>query len=98
MAPKFSLQIMQDFFPGKAELHPIEPNKLMAARQEMEARLSSLREAQRDLLDLLKDAQSGLIDFSKVTWLRMSIMQLNSSIETVSLDLARLNHQLKKQK
>jgi flagellar biosynthesis chaperone FliJ len=96
MPPKFSLQIMQDFSPGKAELHPIESNKLMAARHEMEAKLSSLREAQRDLVYQLKDAQSGIIDFSKVRRLRMSIMQLHSSIEGVSLDLARLNHQLKK--
>ena len=96
MSPKFSLQTAQDFHPGTAELHAMESSKLMMARHGMETRLASLRESQRDLLQQLKAAQSGGIGASRVSWLRMNIVQVNSYIESVSLELARLNHRLKK--
>jgi len=62
----------------------------------MESRLASLQEAQRDLLQQLKAAQSGATEVSKVSWLRTNIVQINSHIESVSLELARLSYKLRK--
>ena len=98
MAPKFSLQNVLDVRHGKVELHQIELSKLLVAQHETEKRLSSLKEFQRDLLDQLKDAQYGDIDLSKVSLLRMNILQVNSYIENISLELARLNHQVREKK
>src|SRR5215208_6114620 len=57
MSSKFSFQSGQDFHPGTSELHARESSSLMRARHEMEMRLASLREAQRDLLQQLKADQ-----------------------------------------
>ena len=70
----------------------MESSNLMMARHEIETRLASLREAQRDLLQQLKAAQSSATEVSRVSWLRTNILQVNSHIESVSLELARLNH------
>jgi hypothetical protein len=96
MSSKFSFQSAQNFRPGTGELHAMESSKLMMARNEMETRLASLRESQRDLLRQLKLAQSDVSGASRISWLRMNIVQVNSYIESVSLELARLNHRLKK--
>ena len=96
MSSKFSFQSSQDFRPRTAELHARESSNLMMARHEMETRLASLREAQRDLLQQLRAAQSGSADLSRVSWLRTNIVQVNNHIESVSLELARLNHRLRK--
>ena len=96
MSLKFSHQTAQDFRPGTADLHAMESSRLMVARHEMESRLAALREAQRELLQQLKAAQSGVIGVSRVSWLRTNIVQVNSHIESVSLELARLNHKLRK--
>jgi hypothetical protein len=96
MAPKLSLQNMQDVRREKVEHYQTELSKLLAARHEMEKRLVSVKAFQRDLLDQLREAQYGEIDLSKVSLLRAHILQLNSYIENISLDLARLNHQVKK--
>jgi hypothetical protein len=96
MSSKFSFQSSQDFRPGTAELHARESSNLMMARHEMETRFASLREAQRDLLQQLKAAQSGSADVARVSWLRTNIVQVNNHIESVSLELARLNHKLRK--
>ena len=98
MAPKFSLQNVLDVRHGKVELHQIELSKLLVAQHEMEKRLLSLKEFQRDLLEQLRDAQYGDIDLSKVSLLRMNILQVNSYIENISLELARLNHQVREKK
>jgi len=98
MAPKFSLQNVLDVRHGKVELLQIEFSKLLAAQQETEMRLSSLREFQRNLLDQLKDAQSGEMDLSKISLLRLNIVQVNTYIENVSLDLARLNRAVQEKK
>jgi ubiquinone biosynthesis protein UbiJ len=95
MSSKFSFQTAQDFRPGTGELHAVESSRLMMARHEMETRLVSLRESQRDLLRQLKVAQSDVSGSSRVNWLRTNIVQVNSHIESVSLELARLNHRLK---
>ena len=96
MSSKYSFQSGQDFHPGTSELHARESSNLMRARHEMEMRLASLREAQRDLLQQLKAAQSGATDVSRISWLRTNILQMNSHIESVSLELARINHKLRK--
>ncbi len=98
MAPKFSLQNVLDVRHGKVELHQIELSKLLVAQHETEKRLMSLKEFQRDLLEQLRDAQYGEIDLSKVSLLRMNILQVNSYIENISLELARLNHQVREKK
>ena len=98
MSPKFSLQNVLDVRHGKVELHQIELSKLLVAQHETEKRLMSLKEFQRDLLDQLRDAQYGEIDLSKVSLLRMNILQVNSYIENISLELARLNHQVREKK
>jgi flagellar biosynthesis chaperone FliJ len=95
MAPKFSLQNVMVVRPGKVELHQTELSKLLATRHETERRLVSLKEFQRDLLDQLRDAQYGEIDLSKVSLLRMNILQANNQIENISLELARLNRQIR---
>jgi len=68
----------------------------MRAQHEMEMRLASLRDTQRELLQQLKAAQSGATEASKVSWLRTNIVQVNTHIESISLELARLNYKLKK--
>ena len=95
MSSRFSFQTAQNSRPGTAELHAMESSKLMMARHEMETRLASLRESQRDLLRQLKVAQSDASGASRVSWLRMNIVQVNSYIEGISLELARLNHKLR---
>ncbi len=98
MAPKFSLQNVLDVRHGKVEVLEIEFGRLLSDHQEVEMRLSSLREFQRDLLDQLKDAQMGEIDLHKINLLRMNIVQVNNYIENVSLDLARINREIKEKK
>ena len=98
MAPKFSLQNVLDVRHGKVELLQIEFSKLLAAQQETEMKLSSLREFQRSLLDQLRDAQLGEMDLSKISLLRLNIVQVNTYIENVSLDLARINRVVQEKK
>ena len=98
MAPKFSLQNVLDLRHGKVELFEIELSKLLAAQQETEMRLVSLQEFQRDLLDQLRDAQLGEIDLSKTSLLRLNILQVNTYIESVSLELARQTHEVKEKR
>ena len=98
MAPKFSLQNVLDVRHGKVELLQIEFSKLLAAQQETEMKLSSLREFQRSLLEQLKDAQLGEMDLSKISLLRLNIVQVNTYIENVSLDLARINRVVQEKK
>lgn len=95
MVAKFSLQNVLDVHHGKVELLPIDFSRLLAAQQEVEMKLSSLHEFQRDLLDQLKDAQMGETDLYKINLLRMNIVQVNTYIENVSLELARLNREIK---
>ena len=96
MAPKFSLQNVLDVRHGKVELLEIEFSKLLSAKHEMEIKLSSLQEFQRNLLDQLKDAQRSKIDLSKIRLLRLNIVQVNTHIENVSLELARLNRAIQR--
>jgi flagellar export protein FliJ len=98
MAPKFSLQNVLDVRHGKVELLQIEFSKLLAAQQETEMKLSSLREFQQSLLEQLKDAQLGEMDLSKISLLRLNIVQVNAYIENVSLDLARINRVVQEKK
>jgi len=98
MAPKFSLQNVLDVRHGKVELLQIEFSKLLAVQQETEMKLSSLREFQRSLLEQLKDAQLGEMDLSKISLLRLNIVQVNAYIENVSLDLARINRAVQEKK
>ena len=98
MAPKFSLQNVLDVRHGKVELLQIEFSKLLAAQQETEMKLSSLREFQRSLLEQLKDAQLGEMDLSKISLLRLNIVQVNAYMENVSLDLARINRAVQEKK
>jgi Flagellar biosynthesis chaperone len=98
MAPKFSLQNVLDVRHGKVELLEIDFSKLLSAQHEMEMKLSSLQEFQRNLLDQLKDAQLGEMDLSKISLLRLNIVQVNSYIENVSLDLARINRAVQEKK
>jgi flagellar export protein FliJ len=98
MAPKFSLQNVLDVRHGKVELLEIDFSKLLSAQHEMEIKLSSLQEFQRNLLDQLKDAQLGEMDLSKISLLRLNIVQVNSYIENVSLDLARINRAVQEKK
>ena len=95
MASKFSLQNVLDVRPGNVEILQIDFSRLLAAQQEVEMRLSSLQEFQRDLLDQLKDAQMGETDLYKINLLRMNIVQVNNHIENVFLELARLNREIK---
>jgi flagellar export protein FliJ len=98
MAPKFSLQNVLDVRHGKVELLQIEFSKLLAAQQETEMKLSSLQEFQRNLLEQLKDAQSGEMDLSKISLLRLNIVQVNTYIENISLELARINRAVQEKK
>ena len=98
MAPKFSLQNVLDVRHGKVELLQIEFSKLLAAQQETEMKLSSLQEFQRSLLEQLRDAQLGDMDLSKISLLRLNIVQVNTYIENVSLDLARINRAVQEKK
>jgi flagellar export protein FliJ len=98
MAPKFSLQNVLDVRHGKVELLQIEFSKLLAAQHEMEMKLLSLQEFQRNLLEQLRDAQSGEMDLSKISLLRLNIVQVNTYIDNVSLDLARINRAIQEKK
>ena len=98
MSPKFSLQNVLDLRHGKVELLEIELGRLMTALQETETRLMSLQEFQRTLLEQLKDAQIGEIDLTQISWLRMNILQVNTYIENVSLELARQNQAVKEKR
>ena len=98
MIPKFSLQNVLDLRHGKVELLETELSRLLAAQQETELRLTSLKAVQSDLLDQLKDAQSGEIDLSRAAILRLNILAVNQGIENVSMDLARQNQEIKKKR
>src|ERR1041384_8256345 len=95
MAQKFSLQNVLDIRHGKVELLQIELGKLLAAYQETEARLFILQEFQSSLLDELSLTQSGDIDLVKINLLRLNLLQVNAYIESVTLELARLNQEIK---
>jgi flagellar export protein FliJ len=98
MAPKFSLQNVLDVRHGKVERLEIELSKLLAAQLETEMRLASLQEFQRNLLDQLKDAQLGEIDLSQISLLRLNILQVNTYIESLSMELARQNREVKEKR
>src|SRR5690242_11563499 len=74
MSARYSFQTSQDFRPGTAELYA------------MESKLASLQAVQRDLLQQLKAAQSHANEVSAVSYLRTNIAQVNSHIETMSLE------------
>lgn len=95
MAPKFSLQNVLDIRHGKVELLEIELAKLLIAQQETETRLLSLKEFQSNLLDQLSNAQSGEIDLFKINLLRLNILHVNTYIESVVLELTKLNQEIK---
>lgn len=94
MAPKFSLQNVLDVRHRKVELHEIELGKLMAAQQEMEQQLESLREVHADLLEQLNTAQSGDVDLLKSSWIRLNIVQVNAYIENTILQLMSFHKQV----
>jgi flagellar export protein FliJ len=89
MPPKFSLQNVLDIRHGKVELLQIELGKLLAAQQETESRLLALREFQGELLDQLSLAQVDEIDLVKMNLLRLNILQVNTYIESLTLELTR---------
>ncbi len=89
MAPKFSLQSVLDVRHGKVEILEVELGRLMAACNETEALLLSLKECQAGLWDRLGSAQSGEIDMFKIKLIRSNILDVNKRIETASLDLLR---------
>ncbi len=95
MAPKFSLQNVLNVRHDKVELLEIELSKLLLAQQETELRLLSLQEFQSDLVEQLSDAQSDEIDLVKIGLLRLNILQVNAYIESVTLELARQNQEIK---
>lgn len=98
MAPKFALQNVLDVRHRKVELRQIELSTLLVARQETEQRFESLKEFQRDLLEQLREAQAGEMDLHQVGLLRMNIQQVNSYIESVSMELSRLNNEIQEKK
>jgi len=96
MTPKFSFQNALDSRQGKVKLLETEFKKLLTAQQEAEMRLSALKEFQCSLLDQLKDAQQNEMDASKIRLLRLNIVQVNTHIENVALELARLNRAIQR--
>lgn len=98
MGQKFALQHVLDVRHGKVEFLETELSRLLAAQRETEARLSALRETQRDLLDQLRGAQSGEINLVHVGLLRLNILEINASIDSASLELARRNQEIKKKR
>jgi flagellar export protein FliJ len=98
MAPKFSLQNVLDVRHRNVELFEIELGRLMAARQEMEQQLESLRAVHDDLLEQLNVAQLGDIDMLKISWIRLNIVQVNSFIENTILQLMSLNKQVEEKR
>ncbi len=95
MAPKFSLQNVLDLRHGKVELLEIELGKLLAVQQETQTLLTSLQAFHADLLEQLSAAQSGEIDLFKINLLRLNVLQVNKHIESVALELARQNQEIK---
>jgi flagellar export protein FliJ len=95
MAPKFSLQNVLEIRHGKVELLEIEMGKLLAARQETESILVSLRERQALLLEQLGNAQLGEIDLFKIESLRSNILRINQRIDEVAAELARQDQAIK---
>jgi flagellar export protein FliJ len=89
MAPKFSLQNVLDIRHGKVELLQIELGKLLAAQKETEARLLALQEFQLELVDQLSLAQEGEIDLVQINLLRLNLLQVNTYIESLTMELAR---------
>jgi flagellar export protein FliJ len=89
MAPKFSLQSVLDIRHGKVELLEIELGKLMTVQQEIESRLLTLQEFQRELLEQLSLSQLGEIDLVKSNLLRLNILQVSAYIESLTLELAK---------
>lgn len=98
MAPKFSLQNVLDVRHRNVELFEIELGRLMAAQQEMEQQLESLRAVHDDLLEQLNVAQLGDIDMLKISWIRLNIVQVNSFIENTILQLMSLNKQVEEKR
>lgn len=95
MAPKFSLQNVLDIRHGKVELLEIELAKLLITQQETESRLLSLQEFQSNLLDQLSNAQSGEVDLFKSNLLRLNILHVNAYIDSVVLELTKINQEIK---
>jgi flagellar export protein FliJ len=88
MAPKFSLQNVLDLRHGKVELLETELGKLLAACQETETFLGSLKAGQTSLLERLNAAQSGDIDLFKMNLIRENLLHLQQRIEITARDLA----------
>jgi flagellar export protein FliJ len=95
MAPKFSLQNVLEIRHGKVELLEIELGKLLSLHQETEALLLSLHERQVCLLDQLSIAQSDEIDLFKITSFRSNILQVNQHIDSVVIELAKQDQNIK---
>jgi flagellar export protein FliJ len=89
MAPKFSLQNVLDTRHGKVELLQIELGRLLAAQQETESRLLAVQEFQLELLDQLSLAQEGEFDLVKINLLRLNILQVNTYVESLTLEHSR---------
>ena len=98
MAPKFSLQNVLDVRHRKVEMFEIELGKLIAAQQQMEQQLATLREVHLNLLEQLDAAQSDDVDLLKSSWIRLNIVQVNAYIENTVLQLLTLNKQVEEKR
>jgi flagellar biosynthesis chaperone FliJ len=61
----------------------------MTVQQEIESRLLTLQEFQRELLEQLSLSQLGEIDLVKSNLLRLNILQVSAYIESLTLELAK---------
>jgi flagellar export protein FliJ len=91
MAPKFSLQSVLDYRHSRVEALEIEFGKILAARQEKEAALESLRTVHEDFCLQLYRSQMGDMDLFLIQHLQSSLSQVREAAAKVCLEIQELD-------
>jgi flagellar export protein FliJ len=91
MAPKFTLQSVLDYRHSQVEAFEIEYGKILAARQEKEVRLESLRTTHEDICLQLYRNQTGDMDIFFVQQLQASLNQIREAAAVVCREIEELD-------
>jgi flagellar export protein FliJ len=91
MASKFSLQSVLDYRHSLVEALEIEFGKILAARQEKEVRLESLRVLHEETCSQLYRSQMGDMDLFYIQQLQTSLNQIRESAATLCREIQELD-------
>lgn len=98
MAPKFVLQNVLDVHHSRVEALEIQLGRLLSFKKDAEINLENLHNSKDELMHRLEHAQIGEIDLFAISALRSNLLVIDKRIETVLVELARLEEAIRQKR